>query len=823
MSTERKRNARLFDVDRSSVSSEGYSLDGKLDSQRHSDILQKRETLPVRKQKNEFLDVLKKNQVIILVGQTGSGKTTQIPQFVLEAVEVETSVKRPKMMVACTQPCPVAAVSASQRVAEEMNVIVGEEVGYSICFEDNISDKTVLKYLTDGMLLREAMAKPLLEMYRVIIIDEAHERTLATSVLFGYLKLVLGMRPDLKLVVMSATVEAKLQDYFDGAPLMKIYCVHHPVDIFYTMKPESDFLGATIRSVVEIHQREEPGDILAFLTRQEEIEEACHRISEEIGKLGNKVGPVEIVYLHSTLPPDMQQKIFEPAPPPLVEDGPPGRKIVVSTITAETSLSIDRIAYVIDPGVVEQKFYDSRVGVKFLMVSPVSRDRADMRASLAGRTVPGKCFRLYTERSYNQDRHAQTDPEILRSDLGSIVLILKKLEVPDLRHFMNLPAEEALTRALKELSDLGALDDKGNLTKLGNMMSKFPLDPQMAKMLVVSPGFNCSNEILSICAMLSVPNCFREGFDKVKARFVDTDGDYLTLLNVYNEFKRNKEDLSWCDTNFINYSVLKSAQNVRQHLVQCMSRCGIEMCRTYLYGPEYYDNISKAILAGYFMQVAHLECTGDYLTVKGNQYVHLHPSNFLGGKPEWVVYHEIVSTSMNFIRTAMDVRGEWLVDIAPPRYYLKNFPNSEAKQILELLEKWKEEQRKWEREESKNKRYVPRKRGEEVGSREVHRKQEREESRNKRYVLSSNCAWKREESKNKRYVPRKRGEEVGSREVHRKQEREESRNKRYVLSSNCAWKREEEVGSREVHRKREREDRERQWEERKRKCATRKQ
>ncbi|CAI0390212.1 unnamed protein product [Linum tenue] len=664
MSTERKRNARLFDVDRSSVSSEGYSLDGKLDSQRHSDILQKRETLPVRKQKNEFLDVLKKNQVIILVGQTGSGKTTQ---FVLEAFEVETSVKRPKMMVACTQPCPVAAVSASQRVAEEMNVIVGEEVGYSICFEDNISDKTVLKYLTDGMLLREAMAKPLLEMYRVIIIDEAHERTLATSVLFGYLKLVLGMRPDLKLVVMSATVEAKLQDYFDGAPLMKIYCVQHPVDIFYTMKPESDFLGATIRSVVEIHQREEPGDILAFLTRQEEIEEACHRISEEIGKLGNKVGPVEIVYLHSTLPPDMQQKIFEPAPPPLVEDGPPGRKIVVSTITAETSLSIDRIAYVIDPGVVEQKFYDSRVGVEFLMVSPVSRDRADMRASLAGRTVPGKCFRLYTERSYNQDRHGQTDPEILRSNLGSIVLILKKLEVPDLRHFMNLPAEEALTRALKELSDLGALDDKGNLTELGNMMSKFPLDPQMAKMLVVSPGFNCSNEILSICAMLSakflflVPNCFREGFDKVKARFVDTDGDYLTLLNVYNEFKRNKEDLSWCDTNFINYSVLKSAQNVRQHLVQCMSRCGIEMCRTYLYGPEYYDNISKAILAGYFMQVAHLECTGDYLTVKGNQYVHLHPSNFLGGKPEWVVYNEIVSTSMNFIRTAMDVRGEWYV------------------------------------------------------------------------------------------------------------------------------------------------------------------
>ncbi|CAI0441183.1 unnamed protein product [Linum tenue] len=445
------------------------------------------------------------------------------------------------------------------------------------------------------------------------------------------------------------------------------------------MAPECDYLEATIRTVAEIHKQKRPGDILAFLTgEEEEMEEACHGISAEIGKLGDEFGPVEIVPLHSTLPPAAMslQKIFEPAPPA-------GRKIVVSANTGETSLSIDGIVYVIDPGFAEQKSYDPRVGVESLSVSPISMDRADMRASLAGRTAPGKCYRLYTERSYNQDRRARTEPEILRSNLGNIVLILKKLCVYDRVHFMNPPAQEALSRALELLSDLGALDGKGNLTRLGNIMSEFPLDPRMAKMLVVSPRFNCSNEILSICAMLSVRDCFRKAADEeaARARFVDTDGDHLTLLNIYNAFKHNnnnndEEDSSWFDKNFIDYNVLKSARNVRRQLARIMSRCKLEMCSPEFNGPHYYDNITKVILAGYFTQVAHLECTGHYLTVNGNQYVHLHPSSSLGGKPEWGVYNECVSsTGMNFIRTLMYV---------PPRYYLKNLPDSCEAKLLEL-------------------------------------------------------------------------------------------------------------------------------------------
>ncbi|XP_073056816.1 probable pre-mRNA-splicing factor ATP-dependent RNA helicase DEAH2 [Primulina eburnea] len=719
MGTERKRKVSLFDVvDEASVSakisrangndgmtasaSTNNQWNGRAFSQRYYEILDKRKSLPVWHQKDEFLQALKANQALILVGETGSGKTTQIPQFVLEAVEIETPDKRKKFMVACTQPRRVAAMSVSRRVAEEMDVTIGEEVGYSIRFEDCSSAKTVLKYLTDGMLLREAMTDPLLERYKVIILDEAHERTLATDVLFGLLKEVLKNRPDLKLVVMSATLEAeKFQCYFSGAPLMKVPGRLHPVEIFYTQDPERDYLEAAIKTVIQIHTFEGPGDILVFLTGEEEIEDACRKMTKEIANIGDQVGPVKIVPLYSTLPPAMQQKIFEAAPPPVVEDGPPGRKIVVSTNIAETSLTIDGIVYVIDPGFAKQKVYNPRIRVESLLVSPISKASAHQRSGRAGRTQPGKCFRLYTEKSFNNDLVAQTYPEILRSNLANTVLTLKKLGIDDLVHFdfMDPPAPETLMRALEVLNYLGALDDDGNLTKLGEVMSELPLDPQMAKMLVVSPEFNCSNEILSVSAMLSVPNCFvrpreaQKAADEAKARFGHIDGDHLTLLNVYHAYKQNKEDPQWCYENFINHRALKSADNVRQQLARIMARFNLKLCSTDFNSRDYYVNIRKAMLAGYFMQVAHMERTGHYLTVKDNQVVHLHPSNCLDHKPEWVIYNEYVLTSRNFIRTVTDVRGEWLIDIAPHYYDLINFPNCEAKRQLEKLYKKRENSR----------------------------------------------------------------------------------------------------------------------------------
>eukprot|EP00850_Spirogloea_muscicola_P021881 SM000266S09826 [mRNA] locus=s266:110340:113616:+ [translate_table: standard] len=560
MATERKRKLSLFDsltddrdgVARAKAPPMADAINGlpmvnpytrKPYSIRFYEIYEKRRTLPVWQQKQEFLDMLAKHQIIVLVGETGSGKTTQIPQFVCES-----GFGSAKKQVACTQPRRVAAMSVSRRVADEMDVVIGEEVGYSIRFEDCSGPKTVLKYLTDGMLLREAMTDPLLERYKAIVLDEAHERTLATDVLFGLLKEVLKNRPDLKLVVMSATLEAeKFQGYFLDAPLMKVPGRLHPVEIFYTPEPERDYLEAAIRTVVQIHICEGPGDILVFLTGEEEIEDACKKINKEAQNLGDQVGPVKVVPLYSTLPPAMQQKIFEPAPAPVKEGGPPGRKIVVSTNIAETSLTIDGIVFVIDPGFAKQKVYNPRIRVESLLVSPISKASAHQRAGRAGRTQPGKCFRLYTERSFQKDLQEQTYPEILRSNLANVVLTLKKLGIDDLVHFdfMDPPAPETLMRALELLNYLGALDDEGNLTKLGELMSEFPLDPQLSKMLVVSPDFNCSNEILSITAMLSVPNCFlrpreaQKAADEAKARFAHIDGDHLTLLNVYHAFKQN--------------------------------------------------------------------------------------------------------------------------------------------------------------------------------------------------------------------------------------------------------------------------------------------
>ncbi|XP_014098212.1 ATP-dependent RNA helicase DHX15 homolog [Bactrocera oleae] len=659
-------------------------------TQRYFNLYKKRITLPVFEYQADFMRLLNEHQCIVLVGETGSGKTTQIPQWC-----VEFALTKGKKGVACTQPRRVAAMSVAQRVSEEMDVGLGEEVGYSIRFEDCSSAKTVLKYMTDGMLLREAMSDPMLEQYQVILLDEAHERTLATDILMGVLKEVIRQRNDLKLVVMSATLDAgKFQQYFDNAPLMNVPGRTHPVEIFYTPEPERDYLEAAIRTVIQIHMCEDiEGDILMFLTGQEEIEEACKRIKRETDNLGSDIGELKCIPLYSTLPPNLQQRIFEPAPPRNA-NGAIGRKVVVSTNIAETSLTIDGVVFVIDPGFAKQKVYNPRIRVESLLISAISKASAQQRAGRAGRTRPGKCFRLYTEKAYKNEMQDNTYPEILRSNLGTVVLQLKKLGIDDLVHFdfMDPPAPETLMRALELLNYLAALDDDGNLTDLGAVMSEFPLDPQLAKMLIASCQHNCSNEILSITAMLSVPQCFvrpneaKKAADEAKMRFAHIDGDHLTLLNVYHAFKQSGEDPNWSYENFINFRSLKSADNVRQQLARIMDRFNLKRSSTDFTSKDYYVNIRKALVQGFFMQVAHLERTGHYLTIKDNQNVQLHPSTCLDHKPDWVIYNEFVLTTKNYIRTVTDIKPEWLLTLAPQYYEMTNFPQCEAKRQLEMLQ-----------------------------------------------------------------------------------------------------------------------------------------
>ncbi|CAF1151179.1 unnamed protein product [Rotaria magnacalcarata] len=672
-------------------------------SLQYLELLKKRRQLPVWEYKDAFMATLDKNQVTVLVGETGSGKTTQIPQWCVDfalALPVQSGQKR--RGVACTQPRRVAAMSVAQRVANEMDVVLGQEVGYSIRFEDCSSPKTILKYMTDGMLLREAMSDPLLESYACVLLDEAHERTLATDILMGLLKEVAKQRPDLKIIVMSATLDAgKFQDYFDKAPLLTIPGRTFPVEIFYTPEPERDYLEAAIRTTIQIHMSEEQeGDILLFLTGQEEIEDACKRLQRDVENLGPQAGELKCIPLYSTLPPNLQQRIFEPAPPNK-SNGAIGRKVVISTNIAETSLTIDGVVFVIDPGFSKQKVYNPRIRVESLLVTPISKASAQQRAGRAGRTRPGKSFRLYTEKAYKSEMHENTYPEILRSNLGSVVLQLKKLGIDDLVHFdfMDPPAPETLMRALELLNYLAAIDDEGDLTELGSMMAEFPLDPQLAKMVIASCDYSCSNEILSLTAMLSVPQCFvrpndvRKQADEAKARFAHIDGDHLTMLNVYHAFKQNHEDNHWCYENFVNYRSLKSADNVRTQLGRIMDRFNLRRSSTEFTSPDYYINIRKALVSGFFMQAAHLEKTGHYLTIKDNQIVQLHPSTVLDHKPEWVLYNEFVLTTKNYIRTVTDIKPEWLLTISPQYYELPSLPDCEAKRQLMRIYQRMENQR----------------------------------------------------------------------------------------------------------------------------------
>lgn len=688
MSANKKRAANVSSNQKSIITQNPFS--GLPFTPKYWELYKKRTALPVWEYKEEFLDTLNKHQCLVLVGETGSGKTTQIPQWCLDWVRGGPVKKG----VACTQPRRVAAMSVAARVAEEMDVSLGQEVGYNIRFEDCTSSKTILKYMTDGMLLREAMSDPLLESYGVVMLDEAHERTLATDILMGLLKEVSRQRTDLKIVVMSATLDAgKFQSYFDNAPLMSVPGRTHPVEIFYTPEPERDYLEAAIRTVVQIHMCEETeGDVLLFLTGQEEIDEACKRIGREVENLGPEVGELKCIPLYSTLPPNQQQRIFEAAPAKR-PNGAIGRKVVVSTNIAETSLTIDGVVFVIDPGFAKQKVYNPRIRVESLLVTAISKASSQQRAGRAGRTRPGKCFRLYTERAYKNEMQNNTYPEILRSNLSSVVLQLKKLGIDDLVHFdfMDPPAPETLMRALELLNYLAALDDDGELTELGSMMAEFPLDPQLAKMAIASCDYNCSNEILSITAMLSVPQCFsrpteaRRQADEAKLRFAHIDGDHLTLLNVYHAFKQNREEAQWCYDNFINYRSMKSAENVRTQLSRIMDRFNLRRSSTDFTSPDYYINIRKAFVSGFFMQVAHLERTGHYLTVKDNQTVQLHPSTTLDHKPEWVIYNEFVLTTKNYIRTVTELKPEWLIQITPQYYDMSNFPQCEARKVLERI------------------------------------------------------------------------------------------------------------------------------------------
>ncbi|KAL5467168.1 hypothetical protein EMCRGX_G031360 [Ephydatia muelleri] len=651
-------------------------------------LAETRKSLPIYAYREALLKAVEEHQVLIIEGETGSGKTTQIPQYLFEAGYCKGDKK-----IACTQPRRVAAMSVAARVSQEMGVKLGNEVGYSIRFEDCTSERTILKYLTDGMLLREFLSEPDMQAYSVVMVDEAHERTLHTDILFGLVKDIARFRPELKLLISSATLDSdKFSAFFDDAPIFRIPGRRFPVDIFYTKAPEADYLDAAVVSVLQIHLTQPRGDILVFLTGQEEIETAYEMLKERTSKLGSKIGELILLPIYSTLPSDMQAKIFEPTPPG-------ARKVVLATNIAETSLTIDGIIYVIDPGFCKQKSYNPRTGMESLVVVPCSKASSNQRAGRAGRVAAGKCFRLFTAWAFHNEMEESTIPEIQRTNLGNVVLLLKSLGINDLIHFdfMDPPPAETLILALEQLYALGALNHMGELTKLGRRMAEFPVDPMMSKMLIASETYGCSEEILTITAMLSINNAIfyrpkdRLVFaDNARANFFRPGGDHLTLLNVYNEWVQTDYSTQWCFDNFIQHRSMKRARDIRDQLEGLMERVEIDVKSNIL------DSVAirKAVTAGYFYHTVSLSKGGVYKTVKHQQTVHIHPQSSLFQElPKWVVYHELVFTTKEYMRQVVEIENQWLLEVAPHYYKAKDLVDNSSKKMPKKVGATSEETR----------------------------------------------------------------------------------------------------------------------------------
>ena len=631
-------------------------------------IMEQRQSLPIFQVREDLLKAIHQYNILIVVGETGSGKTTQLTQYLAEAGYTERG------RIGCTQPRRVAATSVAKRVADEVGCHLGTQVGYSIRFEDVTSAETKIKYMTDGMLLRECLIDPDLKQYSCIILDEAHERSIHTDVLMGLLKQTSLRRPDLRLIVTSATLNAeKFAGYFFGAPIFTVKGRTFPVEVLWARQPEDDYLDAALVTVLQIHISEPPGDILVFLTGQEEIDTACQILYDRIKNLGPDLPELIILPIYSALPSEMQSRIFEAAPPG-------SRKVIIGTNIAETSVTIDGIYYVVDPGFVKQKVYNPKTGMDALVVTPVSKAQAEQRKGRAGRTGPGKCYRLYTQTAFETEMLDSPIPELQRTNLASTVLTMKALGIEDLIHFdfMDKPAEAQLVSAMHTLYTLGALDDEGTLTRIGRKMAELPLEPNLAKILLISVELRCSEEILSIVAMLNVQNVFyrpkekQQLADQKRAKFSQPEGDHLTLLTVWEGWKASRFSNPWCFENFIQARSMKRAQDVRKQLLAMMDRYKLDIISC----NKNYNLVRKAIVAGFFANAAKKDPQEGYKTIVEGTPVYIHPSSAVFQRnPEWVIYHELVQTTKEYMREVTVIDPSWLVEFAP-KFFKMADPNA---------------------------------------------------------------------------------------------------------------------------------------------------
>lgn len=615
--------------------------------------------LPVSDKKEDIKAAIASHQVVIVAGETGSGKTTQLPKICLEMGRGVNG------MIAHTQPRRLAARSVANRIAEELNTPLGEKVGFKIRFSDQVSEQSYIKLMTDGMLLAEMQQDRFLNQYDTIIIDEAHERSLNIDFLLGYLKQLLNKRPELKLIITSATIDPeRFSKHFNDAPIIEVSGRTYPVEVRYRdpaeMGDDVDQTDAIVSAVDELF-REAPGDILVFLSGEREIRDTQDALNRQ------QYRHTEVVPLYARLSASEQNRIFQ---------SHSGRRIVLATNVAETSLTVPGIKYVIDPGFARISRYSARSKVQRLPIEPISQASANQRAGRCGRVSDGICIRLYSEDDY-KGRPAFTDPEILRTNLASVILQMLALGLGDIGGFpfVQPPDNRNINDGFRLLEEIQAITRKKgmpHLTQTGRQVARLPIDPRYARMVIEAARTQALNEVMVIAAGLSIqdprerPQEKRQAADEKHSEFADKDSDFISLYNLWVAFREQQSALShnqlrkWCKTHFINYLRMREWQDIVSQLKKSVAELGMGTVKQ----TADYEAIHQALCTGLLSHLGFKDKDREYLGSRNTRFMIFPGSGLSKSQPKWVMAAELVETSRLFARDVARIDPRWVEPLA---------------------------------------------------------------------------------------------------------------------------------------------------------------
>ncbi|XP_007950843.1 ATP-dependent RNA helicase DQX1 [Orycteropus afer afer] len=668
-------------------------FDGLPFSSRYYKLLEQRRALPIWAARFIFLEQLENSPsgVVLVSGEPGSGKSTQIPQW---CAEFALARGFQKGQVTVTQPYPLAALSLAVRVADEMDLTLGHEVGYSIPQEDCTGPNTLLRFCWDRLLLQEVASTRGTGAWDVLVLDEVQERSVASDLLQGLLRdAKLGNLPgDLRIVVVSdPALESKLQDFWDNAPI--VYVPRKPCGsptLIYRDTVPADRVEAACQAVLALCQEEAPGDVLVYLPSEEEISLCCESLSREVASQ-NPQGPhLQLLPLHLSCG-HAVQALYE-------DTDASARKIVVSHWLADFSFSLPSIRHVIDSGLELRSVYNPQIRAESQVLRRISKRQAEARQLRARGFPSGSCICLYPESFLELEAPLMPQPRVCEENLSPLILLLKRRQIaePGEWHFLDRPAPEALMQALEDLDYLAALDDDGDLSDLGVILSEFPLPPELAKALLASCEFGCVDEMLTLAAMLTAapgfthpPLCAEEA--ALRRALEHADGDHSSLIQVYEAFIQSGEDEAWCQARGLNWAALCQARKVRGELLELMHQIELPLSQPAFGSEQNRRDLQKALVSGYFLQVARdTDGTGNYLLLTHKHVAQLSPYCCYRSRraparpPPWVLYHNFSISKDNCLSIVSEIQPQMLVELAPP-YFLSNLPPSESRDLLNQL------------------------------------------------------------------------------------------------------------------------------------------